>query len=53
MSGEPTRAAAQPAITQYNEIRYSGAFTRSEARRFGRALYAQMAADATARGSRG
>lgn len=52
MSGEPTRAAAQPAITQYNEIRYSGAFTRSEARRFGRALYAQMAADATARGSR-
>ena len=53
MSGEPSRAPAQPSITQYNEIRYSGAFTRSEARRFGRALYAQMAADATARGSRG
>lgn len=53
MSGEPSRAPAQPSITQYNEIRYSGAFTRSEARRFGRVLYAQMAADATARGSRG
>lgn len=46
------RGAVQPVIQYNTQVRYSGAFTRNEARRFGRAMTDQMTADAAAKGAR-